>query len=90
MGKYIVTLSETAKLHLALHYRSGQKNVVKRIERIIEELGEHPEAGIGKPELLKNNLSGMWSRRIDAKHRMIYRIEKETITVYVISAKGHY
>jgi toxin YoeB len=53
-------------------------------------LSIHPETGIGKPEKLKFNLSGYWSRRINRKDRLVYKIEKEIITVTVISAIKHY
>jgi toxin YoeB len=90
MGKYTVIISSEAKKHLVLHYKSGNKIVIKRIERIFEELGEHPEIGIGKPEQLKYKFSGLWSRRIDEKNRIIYRIDEMIITVTVVSAMGHY
>ncbi|MEZ4916938.1 MAG: Txe/YoeB family addiction module toxin [Chitinophagales bacterium] len=50
----------------------------------------HPCEGIGKPELLKYSLKGFWSRRINKKDRIIYKIEDEKVLVYVVSAKGHY
>jgi len=90
MARYIVIVTDTAKKHLASHYKSGDKALTKRLERIFEELGEHPYEGIGKPEPLKHNLSGLWSRRIDDKNRLVYRVDEEIITVLVITAKGHY
>jgi toxin YoeB len=90
MAEYIVITSEEAKKQLASHHKSGNKTVIKRIERIFEELAAHPETGIGQPERLKHYLSDKWSRRIDEKNRIIYQIEKEIVTVTVISAKGHY
>jgi toxin YoeB len=90
MEKYTIEVSDEAKKHLALHHKSGNKAVIKRIERIFEELAEHPETGIGQPERLKHYLSEKWSRRIDEKNRIIYQIEKETVIVTVISAKSHY
>ncbi|MCF0065763.1 Txe/YoeB family addiction module toxin [Dyadobacter chenwenxiniae] len=90
MGRYSVTFSDRAKKDLSFLHKSGGKSLVKRIERIFEELGENPYSGIGKPEQLKNNLSGLWSRRIDKKHRLVYQIIEQTVTVFVIAAKGHY
>jgi toxin YoeB len=90
MGRYSVTFSDRAKKDLSFLHKSGGKSLVKRIERIFEELGEDPYCGIGKPEQLKNNLSGLWSRRIDKKHRLVYQIIEQTVTVVVIAAKGHY
>jgi toxin YoeB len=90
MGRYSVTFSERAKKDLSFLHKSGGKSLLKRIERIFEELGENPYDGIGKPEQLKNNLSGLWSRRIDKKHRLVYQIIEQAVTVFVIAAKGHY
>jgi len=90
MARYIVVITDTAKKHLALHYRSGDKALIKRLERIFMELGEHPYEGIGKPEPLKHKLAGFWSRRIDDKNRIVYKVEEMSITVIVIAARGHY
>lgn len=61
-----------------------------RIDRIVLELQEHPETGIGKPERLKGNWSGYMSRRIDDANRMIYRIDNSQVIVFVVHSKGHY
>jgi toxin YoeB len=90
MGKYFVIIEKSAQKELQIHYRSGDKLSIKRIEQIILELTEHPETGIGNPEKLKFDLSGYWSRRINRKDRIVYRINNQTVIVNVISAKGHY
>jgi toxin YoeB len=90
MGKYSVVIEKTAQKELQAIYKSGDKASIKRIEIIIEELSEHPQTGIGKPEQLKFKLSGYWSRQINKKDRMIYRIDADIITVFVVSAIGHY
>ena len=90
MGKYIVTVSDTAKAQLVKHFKSGEKGLIKKIERIFEELGEYPYVGVGKPEPLKYSLSGLWSRRLDEKNRLIYEVKEQIVTVFVLSAKGHY
>lgn len=90
MARYNLEISEKAKKDLSLLHKSGNKALVNRLERIFEELSEDPYGGIGKPEQLKNNLSGLWSRRLDKKHRIVYQIIEEVITVVVIAAKGHY
>lgn len=90
MGRYSVTISDRAKKDLTFLFKCGDKSLLRRIERILEELGEHPYFGIGKPEPLKHDLAGLWSRRIDKKHRIVYQIIEEKITVYVVAAKGHY
>ena len=62
--------------------------VLKRIFRILQECCRTPFEGIGKPEPLKGNFKGKWSRRIDDEHRLVYEVSDEEITVY--SLRGHY
>ena len=69
--------------------KSGNKATIAKIERLLLELREHPTTGTGQVEALKDNLSGFWSRRIDKFNRMVYTIDEEIITVFIISAKGH-
>jgi len=90
MGKYKVALTDRAKMHLAEWKHSGQKVVIRKIERIIGELAETPFSGIGSPEPLKYNMTEYWSRQIDKKNRIIYQVNDNLVTVFVISAKGHY
>jgi toxin YoeB len=73
-----------------MHKRSGNKSAMQKIQTIIQELEDHPYSGTGKPEALKHELSGYWSRRINQKDRIIYSVKEEVVTVYVISALGHY
>ena len=88
--KYEIELSPRAFNDIAFHKKSGDKGILKKIDSLIDELREHPRTGTGKPELLKNNLSGYWSRRITQKHRLVYRIEDELVTVEIVQAQGHY
>jgi toxin YoeB len=60
----------------------------RKILRLLDEISRTPFAGMGKPEPLKHALSGCWSRRIDREHRLVYRVEKET--VHVLSCRYHY
>ena len=70
-------------------YWQGQdRKTLKRINGLIKDCLREPFAGIGKPEPLKENLSGMWSRRIDDTNRIVY-YEKDEI-IYIVSCKGHY
>lgn len=62
----------------------------KKIQSFFYEISEHPTSGTGKPEQLKGNLAGYWSRRINKKDRLIYEIKEKEIFVLVLSAKGHY
>jgi len=72
------------------HRKSGNKKLIIKIDQLLDELEEHPETGTGKPERLKNNLSGLWSRRINKEHRLVYSIDGNKVTVTVISVYGHY
>lgn len=69
-------------------WQKRDKSVVKRINRLIQEIERRPFDGMGKPEALKGNLSGFWSRRITEEHRMVYAVEDNA--VIIISCKGHY
>jgi toxin YoeB len=64
------------------------KRIVKRIRELLKDIGRHPEEGIGKPERLKFQLSDCWSRRITKEHRLVYKVDKDTVTV--ISCRYHY
>jgi toxin YoeB len=90
MGKFAVIVEKAAQKELLAHYKSGDKSSLKRIEQIILELSEHPETGVGKPERLKFDLSGYWSRQINKKNRLVYRIDDKIITVTIIMAMGYY
>jgi toxin YoeB len=90
MGKYFVEFDSIARKDLQNHYKSGNKATIKKIEKILLELTENPFFGEGQPEELKYNYKGFWSRRINQKDRMIYKVEEDIVTVYVVSAMGHY
>ena len=90
MGKFRVRVTKNAREQIKKHRKSGDKSSVRNIEKILIELTIHPETGTGKPERLKHQLSGYWSRRINHKDRMIYSIDNNTVTVEVVTAMGHY
>ena len=90
MGQFKLKIEELAQKHLRQHYKSGDKGSIKKIEKILLELSETPYVGTGNPELLKYDLAGFWSRRINQKDRLIYKVEEDIVTVFVISAMGHY
>jgi toxin YoeB len=87
---YTIEFLPKAKEDLRDLKYSGNKSAYIKVNSLIEELKEHPTTGTGQPEQLKHELSGYWSRRIDKKNRLIYRIEEEIVTVVVVSAAGHY
>jgi len=90
MGKYFVELEELARNDLKFLYKSGNRSTIKKIEKILLELTENPSLGVGQPEELKYRLKGYWSRRVNLKDRIVYRVEAEIVTVFVVSALGHY
>jgi toxin YoeB len=90
MGQFTIKIEELAEIHLKKHLKSGDKASIKKIEKILLELSETPYAGTGNPEPLRYELSGFWSRKINQKDRLIYKVEENIVTVFVISAMGHY
>jgi len=71
-----------------LYWSETDKKQLKKINDLIKEIDRTPYDGIGKPEALKQNLKGFWSRRIDQEHRVIYRVENDQIIF--ISFRYHY
>lgn len=71
-----------------LYWQKQDRKTLKRINAVIGDIKRTPFEGIGKPEPLRGNLGGYWSRRIDEVNRLVY-FEKEDI-IYVISCRGHY
>ncbi len=69
-------------------WQNNDKSIVKKINQRIKAITENPFEGIGKPEPLKHNLSGLWSRRINFEHRIIYKVEDYTL--YIIQCRYHY
>jgi toxin YoeB len=90
MGKYSIEIKETAQKEIKLIQKSGDRATIKKIELILLELENHPTTGTGKPELLKHELSGYWSRRLNKKDRIIYQILEDEVIVVLVSALGHY
>jgi toxin YoeB len=71
-----------------LYWQTQDKKTLKKVNTLIKDIQRNPFEGIGKPEALKKNLSGLWSRRIDDTNRIVYYQQGETI--YIIACKGHY
>jgi len=87
---YTVTFSAKAQKQIEAFERSGNQALLRKIVALKAELEEHPRQGTGKPEMLKGNLAGYWSRRINHEHRLVYSIDDVAVTVCIVSAKGHY
>ena len=79
-----------AEEDLAYWKATGNKRIMKRITKLLEDILQHPFTGIGKPEPLKGDRSGQWSRRITKKHRLVYEIHDTEVVVLVLTAYGHY
>ena len=69
-------------------WQKEDKKTIKRINSLIKDIQRNPIDGIGKPEQLKENLSGLWSRRIDDVNRIVYRITEDAIEI--LAVKNHY
>lgn len=70
------------------YFKQHAPKTAAKIKRLIEDILQTPHSGLGKPEPLKHGLSGYWSRRIDHEHRLVYKVENDTL--YVASCRYHY
>jgi toxin YoeB len=71
-----------------LHWQATDKTMLRKLNRLIEECLRHPFEGTGKPEPLKGDLAGFWSRRIDREHRLVYRVTATALEV--VQCRYHY
>lgn len=85
-----IKLLEQAKADLEYWKKTGNKAIMNKITALLKDIVEHPYTGIGKPEALKYELAGKWSRRINSEHRIVYSIHDNQIEVYVFSMRYHY
>lgn len=71
-----------------LYWQSIDKSILKKINSLIKEIERMPFEGSGKPEPLKHSLAGLWSRRISLEHRIVYKIENESVVIH--QCRYHY
>jgi toxin YoeB len=71
-----------------LYWQKNDKSILKKINILIKESMRTPFEGTGKPEALKENLAGFWSRRINLEHRLVYKVEDEAI--FILQCRYHY
>ena len=71
-----------------LYWQMQDRRTLKRINDLLKDVQRNAYEGIGKPEPLRENLSGCWSRRIDETNRLVYRIEDGSL--YILACRGHY
>lgn len=64
-----------------VHWQKQDRKMVERINKLIQEVRREPFAGLGKPEPLRHALAGFWSRRITDEHRMVYRVEGDSLLI---------
>ena len=83
-----IVFDQIALKDIQIWKKSGNVAAQKRIEKLLLSIKQTPFAGIGKPEALKYQLTGKWSRRITDEDRIIYRVTKNAIQIH--SLKGHY
>jgi toxin YoeB len=83
-----IEFTNRASEDLIYWQRTSNKAILKKIRTLLENILETPYSGIGKPEALKHELSGKWSRRITKTDRLIYQIVENKL--YVFSLRGHY
>lgn len=85
-----IVLLEQAQKDREYWKESGNNAIMNRITALLKDIVEHPYTGIGKPEPLKYDLAGKWSRRINSEHRLIYSVNEDIVTVYVFAMRYHY
>ena len=70
------------------YWSTHDKKIIAKINALIEDIIRHPHEGIGKPEPLKYDLAGFWSRRITREHRLVYKVARGTL--YILQCRYHY
>ena len=84
-----IEFSKKADEDLIFWHKSGNKAVIKKIDDLLEDISKNPKNGLGKPKPLKHE-PGLWSRRINQEHRIVYEIFEEKNEVVIHYIKGHY
>jgi len=83
----LITFSENAWEDY-LYWQSIDRKILKKINSLLKDIQRNPFEGIGKPESLKYDLAGYWSRRISQEHRLVYKIDNQNIVI--IACRYHY
>lgn len=83
-----IIFSDNALEEFQYWRKSENEKVLERIKLLLEEIQKTPFQGIGKPEALKHNWSGYWSRRITSEHRLVYKVQNDTL--YIAQLRYHY
>ena len=88
--EYEIEYTEKFLEDIEVYKKAGQKSILTKLNTLINELRVHPTIGTGSPEALKGNKKGQWSRRITQRHRLVYEIHNDIVTVVLLAALGHY
>ena len=70
------------------YWQNHDKKVLRQINKLVKDISRSPFEGLGKPEPLRENLRGLWSRRINKEHRLVYLVRENTVLIF--SCRGHY
>ena len=73
-----------------LYWQAKDKKILKRVNQLIKDIQRTPFDGLGKPEPLKFDLAGKWSRRIDNEHRLVYQVNNHEDSIAIIQCRYHY
>ena len=87
---YRLDYTDKTNKNIEFHKKSGNNPLLKKLFKLLIEISNDPYTGSGKPEQLKHQLSGLWSRRLNKEHRIIYEVLEDTKVVVIHSVKGHY
>ena len=71
-----------------LYWQNHDKKVLRQINKLVKDISRSPFEGLGKPEPLRENLIGLWSRRINKEQRLVYLVRENTVLIF--SCRGHY
>ncbi|MCL2344196.1 MAG: Txe/YoeB family addiction module toxin [Firmicutes bacterium] len=71
-----------------IEWQNRDRKTLRRVNELLKDIDRHPFTGIGKPEPLKGNKQGYWSRRIDEEHRIVYKVERDQLII--AQCGGHY
>ena len=85
-----ITFSEKAQEDIEYWKKRGDKAIMNKITTLLEDMLAHPFSGLGKPEKLKYELAGKWSRRINSEHRIVYTVREIENDIYVLALRFHY
>jgi toxin YoeB len=86
---YELVFTDEAKADISA-LKKSETVAYNKVQKLLVELMEHPYTGTGRPEPMKYGYTGYYSRRITQKHRLVYSVDNTCVTVFILSASGHY